>query len=114
FVVEHGLWIDAGQLHRDKANQLLASACAAAALKLAPVFVDDGRDLRLHVRAHLLHKSQLLRGQDINELVKVTIRAWQRLSCAIFLCSSGCGSSGGWHFQVSFALVRIESQRCWT
>ena len=96
--------VDACHLHRDEAEQLLASAGAAVALIaqatelqflegrqqlerkriVGPVLVDDRLDLGLHVRAHLLDDRLFLGGQDIRELVEVAVRRgnWLRW----FLC----------------------------
>src|SRR6516165_7493788 len=94
--------VDAGKLHRDEAELLLASARAAIALiaeptdaelleggqelegecVLGPVAVDDGLDLRLHVTAHLLQERELVRSQYIDELIEIAVgsRQLMRLS----------------------------------
>ena len=91
--------VDARQLHRDEAEQLLASAGAAIALDsrgrraqflerrqqlerkriVGPVLVDDRLDLGLHVGAHLLDDRLFLGGQDVRELVEVAVRRGELL-----------------------------------
>ena len=91
--------VDAGQLHCDEAEQLLASAGAAIALVtqttelqflegrqqfkrkriVGPVLVDDRLDLGLHVGSHFLDDRLLFRRQDVDELIKVAVRHRQRL-----------------------------------
>ena len=46
---------------------------------VGPVLVDDRLDLGFHVGAHLLDDRLFLGGQDVRELVEVTIRCGQLL-----------------------------------
>ena len=98
--------VDACHLHRDEAEQLLASARAAIALVsqaaeaqllerrqqlerkriVGPVLVDDRLDLGLHVRAHLLDDRLFLGGQDVHELVEVAVRRGELLRCFLHWC----------------------------
>ena len=124
--------VDACQLHRDEAEQLLASAGAAVALEaqaadaqllerrqqlerkriVGPVLVDDRLDLGLHVGAHLLDDRLFLGGQDVRELVEVAVRRgnWLRRflrrcdRCSDRCCRCCC------HCQVtSFILEPVQS-----
>src|ERR1700736_2633295 len=96
--------VDACQLHRDEAEQLLASARAAITLiaqatelqllerrqKLEwkrivrPVLVDDRLDSGVHVGAHLLDQPHFLGGQDLRELVEIAVRRGKRLRLPSF------------------------------
>src|ERR1700754_1372730 len=102
--------VDACDLHRDEAEQLLAAAGAAVTLVaeaadtellerrqqferkriIGPVLVDDRLDLGLHVGPHLMHDRSLLTGEKLDQLIKVAVRGGCRLRRGGFACCD-CG-----------------------
>src|SRR5205807_3130402 len=92
-------WVNARDLHLNKAQQSEASAGTPVAFHANatdaeflygrqqikgegishPVVRDDRRNLRFHELAYALDERQLLRGQRLVEIVKITIRRWQWL-----------------------------------
>jgi hypothetical protein len=101
--------VDAGNFHRDQAEQLLASAGAAVAFVaqaaelqflegwqqlereriLGPVLVDDRLDLSLHVGANLPDDRPLIVGQDVHELVEVAVGRRELLRRLLCCCCDG-------------------------
>ena len=85
--------IGAGQLHRDKPEQLLRTAPAAVPLQteaadiqflecrqqlewksiLCPVFIDNGIDLFLHERTNLFQEHVLFGVERLTELVEIAV-----------------------------------------
>ena len=102
--------VDTRDLHRDEAEQLLAAAGAAIALKaepadteflerrqqferkrvIGPVLVDDRLDLGLHVGPHFLDDRFLLGGEKLDQLIEVAVGYGRRLRRGGLACC-GCG-----------------------
>src|SRR4029077_4317286 len=106
--------VDACDLHRDEAEQLLAAARAAVTLEaepadaellerrqqferksvIRPVLVDDRLDLGLHIGPHLRDERFLLGREKLDQLIEVAIRDGHRLRRAGLACC-GCGGHFG-------------------
>jgi hypothetical protein len=106
--------VDACDLHRDEAEQLLATTRAAVALKaepaeaellerrqqferkrvVGPILVDDRLDLGLHIGPHLRDERFLLGREKLDQLIEVAVRYGHWLRRGGLACC-GCGGHLG-------------------
>jgi len=113
--------VDARDLHRDEAVQLLAAAGATVTLiaepadadflerrqqlerkrVIGPVLVDDRLDLGLHIGPHLCDDRFLLGCEQFDQLIEVAVRYGHRLRRGGLACCS-CGG------HLALLMLRLE------
>jgi hypothetical protein len=118
--------VDARDLHRDEAVQLLATAGAAVALiaepadaellerrqqlerkrVIGPVLVDDRLDLGPHICPHFFHDRFLHGIEKLDQLVEVGVRDGDRLVCGGLAC---CGCGG--HLELLLLWLKSRNSR---